>query len=56
MRRVQALERLQDPERGGSLPTAQFYELLLEAGFPEKDALEAAKQRGWDRLAAEQVM
>lgn len=50
MPKVQAWERINDPEYSGSLTMVQFYELLLEAGYSEESAQRAANKRGWDRL------
>lgn len=47
-----AWERLHDPEYAGKLNMEQFYDLLIRAGYSAADAREAAKQRGWDRMAA----
>ncbi len=52
MPKVQAWERLNDPEYSGRLTMLQFRELLLEAGYSEDVAQKAANQRGWDRLCA----
>ena len=50
--KVQAWERLNNPEYSGQLTMGQFHALLLEAGYPEDVAQEAANKRGWDRLNA----
>lgn len=52
MSRVQAWERLNDPEYCGQMTMDQFYRTMLEAGYSPVVAEEAAKQRGWDRLDA----
>jgi hypothetical protein len=52
MPRVQAWERLNDPEYSGKLKMTEFYELLIKAGYDESTAQKAANQRGWDRLQA----
>ena len=56
MGRVKAWETLEDPERSGRMNMEQFHRLLLRAGFPEEEASEMARQRGWDRLAAGEMM
>ena len=56
MSRVQAWERLNNPEYCGQLRMEQFYSLLLEAGYTEEVAQKVAQQRGWDRLEAEVAM
>ena len=50
--KVQAWERLNDPEYSGRLKMAEFYDLLIRAGYSQGVAQKAANQRGWDRLAA----
>lgn len=50
--RVRAWELLNDPEYCGRLTMGQFKDLLLEAGYAEDAAQEAARQRGWERLCA----
>lgn len=50
--KVQAWERLNDPDFCGNLTMDQLYELFVEAGYSEGVAQEAARQRGWDRLCA----
>lgn len=52
MLRVQAWERLNDPEYSGQLNMEQFRRLLLEAGYSVEVADKAAAKRGWDRLDA----
>lgn len=52
MRRVQAMERLNDRSYSGSLDTVQFHKLLLEAGYSPEVAQRYANQRGWERLQA----
>ena len=56
MPRVQAWERLNNPEYSGRLTMVEFYELLLQAGYNEETAQAAAQKRGWDRLQAGVVM
>ena len=56
MLKVQAWERLHDPEYCGQLTMEKFYDLLIEAGCSEEEAQRAATQRGWDRLSADMVM
>jgi hypothetical protein len=56
MPKVRAWERLSDPHYSGHLNMAQFYDLLLEAGYSEEVAQAAANKRGWDRLAAGVMM
>ena len=56
MRQAQAWERLNDLDYSGNLSMDGFYNLLLEAGIKDKEAREAAKQRGWDRLQAGVMM
>ena len=52
MPKVQAWERLNDPEYCGGLTMGQFYDLLIAAGYQEDVAQKAASQRGWERLSA----
>lgn len=52
MPKVQAWERLNDPDYSGRLNMAQFRALLLQAGYSAAAAKKAANQRGWDRLCA----
>lgn len=52
MPKVQAWERLNDPEYAGSLTMEQFHDLLIDAGYSEEVAQKAASQRGWERLQA----
>lgn len=52
MSKVQAWERLNDPNYSGKLTFLQFKELLLEAGYSEEVAQKAACERGLARLAA----
>ncbi len=56
MSKVQAWERLNDPNYCGRLNMGEFHTLLLEAGYSEQVAQKAASQRGWDRLSAGVVM
>ncbi len=56
MPKVQAWERLNDPEYSGRLTMGRFKALLLEAGYSEETAQKAANQRGWDRLCAGVMM
>jgi hypothetical protein len=52
MPKVQAWERLNNPEYSGKLTMGEFYDLLLKAGYSEEVAQRAASKRGWDRLEA----
>lgn len=52
MPKVQAWERLNDPEYSGRLKMEEYYELVLQAGYSAKLAQELARKRGWDRMAA----
>lgn len=52
MERVQAWERLNDPEYAGRLTMGEFYDLLIAAGYSERAARKAANKRGLDRLEA----
>lgn len=52
MPRVQAWERLHDREYCGQLTMGEFYALLIEAGYSERVAQQAANKRGWQRLDA----
>lgn len=52
MKKTQAWERLNNPEYSGRLTMSQLYDLLLEAGYSEEVAQDAANKRGWDRLEA----
>lgn len=52
MVKVQAWERLNDPEYCGRLNMAEFYDLLLRAGYSEEVAQAGASKRGWERLCA----
>ena len=52
MSKVQAWERLNDPEYCGKLTMGEFHALLLQAGYSEDTAQRAANRRGWDRLNA----
>lgn len=52
MVKVQAWERLNDPEQCRQLGMVEFKELLLRAGYREEVAHKAALKRGWDRLEA----
>lgn len=52
MPKVQAWERLNNPEYSGRLSMSEFYDLLIEAGYSPEIAQKAANQRGWDRLDA----
>lgn len=56
MPRVQAWEKLNDPEYSGRLTMGEFHALLLQAGYPEQAAQKAAAQRGWHRLEAGVMM
>lgn len=56
MEKVQAWELLHDPDYSGRLTMDGLYRLLLRAGYPREVAHQAAKQRGWDRLSAGEVM
>lgn len=56
MPKVQAWERLNDPEYSGRLTMLEFYELLIKAGYTEEVAQRAASQRGWERLQAGVMM
>lgn len=50
MPRVQAWERLNNPDYAGRLNMSEFYDLIIAAGYSEEVAQEAANKRGWDRL------
>ena len=52
MSKVQAWERLNDPEYCGKLTMGEFYALLLAAGYSEDTAQRAANRHGWNRLGA----
>lgn len=52
MPKVQAWERLNNPEYSGRLTMTEFYDLLIAAGYNEDAAQRAANKRGWDRLQA----
>lgn len=52
MQRVMAWERLCDPAYSGQLTMAEFYDLLIEAGYRPEVAQAAANKRGFARLAA----
>lgn len=52
MHSCQAWEMLNDPERSCRLGMDEFRDLLIRAGYSVKAADAAARQRGWDRLAA----
>lgn len=52
MPKVQAWERLNNPEYAGRLSMGEFHSLLLAAGYSEEAAQRAACKRGWDRLEA----
>jgi hypothetical protein len=56
MPKVQAWERVNDPEYCGRLTMGELYDLMIRAGYSEEVAQEAAKKRGWDRLMAEVPM
>lgn len=56
MLRVQAWERLNNPEYCGQMNTDQFYRTFIEAGYSEEVAEKAAKQRASDRLDAGMVV
>ena len=50
--KVQAWERLNDSDYCGQLNMAQYYDLLIAAGYPKNAAQKAANKRGWQRLEA----
>ena len=50
--RVQAWESLNNPDHCGHMNTDQFYRTMLQAGYSQEVAQEAAKKLGWDRLEA----
>lgn len=52
MLKVQAWERLNNPEYCGQLNMRQLHDLLIEAGYPKDVTEKIALQRGWDRLDA----
>ena len=52
MLKVQAWERLNNPEYSGQLDMEQFRRLLLDAGYSVEVADKASVKRGWDRLDA----
>lgn len=56
MPKVQAWERLNDPNYSGKLTMGEFHKLLLDAGYSEDVAQRAASARGWDRLSAGVMM
>ncbi len=55
-RKVRAWEQLHDPEYAGRLEMSDYYSLLLEAGVGEREAQEAANERGRARLSAGLLM
>lgn len=52
MSRVMAWERLNDPQYSSQLTMGKFYDLMIESGYTEEEAQQAANRRGWDRLEA----
>lgn len=54
--KVQAWERLNNPEYCSRLTMGEYYDLLIAAGYSEEVAQEAAKNRGWERLEAGVMM
>lgn len=52
MPKVQAWERLNDPEYSGRLNMVEFYDLLIAAGYTADVAQKIANERGWKRLQA----
>lgn len=56
MKKVMAWEKLNNLEYSSRLSMADFYNLLLEAGYNEEAAKKAANKRGWDRLDAGVMM
>ena len=56
MRKVQARELIDDPDYSGRLSMDGFHRLLLQAGYGAEVARKAASQRGWDRLAAGEML
>jgi hypothetical protein len=56
MPKVQAWERLNDPDYCGRLTMGELYDLMLRAGYSEEAAQIAANKRGLERLTAEVTM
>lgn len=56
MQRCKAWEQLEDREYSGRLTMIELHELLLKAGWPAKEAQEAANRRGFERQAAGEAM
>lgn len=56
MSRVQAWELLNNPQYCSQLTMGEFHQLLIRAGHSEKDASQAAKKHGWNRLADNEIM
>ena len=52
MERTRAWELLNDPNYCGQLTMEGVYRLVLRAGYGKVAARTAAKQRGWERLCA----
>lgn len=53
---VRAWEELHDPVRSARLTMGEIEDLMVRAGYSLREAHAAAMQRGWDRLAAGEVM
>lgn len=56
MPKIQAWERLNNPEYSSHLNTEQLYELILRAGYTEEVATKAANKRAHERLDAGMVL
>ncbi len=56
MNRSKAWDLLENPEYCGRLRMVDFYQLLLRAGWPAKEAQVLANQRGSERLDAGEEM
>lgn len=48
--KVQAWEMLNNLDYVGQLNMVGYYNLMIKAGYSEKDAQESANIRGWERL------
>jgi hypothetical protein len=48
--KVQAWERVNDPEMVGRMSMGQLFETMLEAGYSRDVAEDAASEHGWRRL------
>jgi hypothetical protein len=52
MMKVQAWERLQDPDYVAKLSMSEFESLLIKAGYTSGAAHKAAMEHGWERIRA----